>query len=376
MSTPPVCATEPHDYSLLETALGSFEPAINDAAERVQESTQRWLQHTRLVEGEQAKQRVLSTRAGELSARACPRAPLTVLELVSRWNTWLFLRDDVCDQTDVGRKPERTSRMNREHLEVLCGRSRGSDPLSHALADLHAQLVAAAGDHVRPSWLHAVEQYMHGCRWEAANRRLGRVPTLREYVTLRRFTGGLLPNLELFAALGGFTLTPWVRADPDVCELLDAANDAICWTNDIFSEARERAAGDVHNLVLVLEHHHHLPPGWAFRQAQEMIADRIRRFIELEPIVWATHSSCSSTRTFTFTLRWWMRGNLDWSRRCPRYRSSNRSSPGASHDSPTLQTARLHEPLAPMNTTHTRKDDNVRTRAGHDALDALRLRGR
>ena len=296
-----------------------FESGINPAVDEVAASTDAWLHDTGLVEGEGARRKLVADRLTELAARACRDAPVEVLDVVSRWNAWLFVRDDVCDRSDVGRDPARLQRLNDGHLGVLCGRAPGRSRLSRALSDVHRSLVALAGDRVRARWLHSVELYMEGCRWEAVNRRAGRVPELAEYIALRRWTGGLLPSLELYAALGGIASTPWTRADPRVCELLDAANDAVCWTNDVFSAERERAAGDVHNLVLVLEHHHRMQPSWAREQALDMIETRVRRFMELEPQVWSAHESA---RAFTLTLRAWLRGNLDWSRRSARYRPS------------------------------------------------------
>jgi 5-epi-alpha-selinene synthase len=298
-----------------------FDSDINDAADAVAAFTDEWLRTSGLVEGEGARRRWVAACLTELAARACPDAPVEVLDVVSRWNAWLFVRDDLCDRSDVGRDPDRMQILNEDHLSVLCGRAPGPNRLARALAEIHRALVDMAGDLVRPRWLHAVELYMEGCRWEAVNRRAGRVPVLDEYLALRRWTGGLLPSLELYAALGGISSTPWSRADPLVCELLDVTNDAVCWTNDIFSAERERAAGDVHNLVLVLEHHHRVPTAWARQRALDMIEARVRRFIELEPLVWSVHQAeGEDALAFTHTLRAWLRGNLDWSRRSARYR--------------------------------------------------------
>ena len=91
--------------------------------------------------------------------------------------------------------------------------------------------------------------YLCGCEWEAENRAQGLVLEA-EFLRKRRDAGAIWPSLDLLEDAAGVLL-----AGPRDVPLLAAARtacaDVVCWTDDLLTVGKERAHGDVHNLVIL-----------------------------------------------------------------------------------------------------------------------------
>jgi 5-epi-alpha-selinene synthase len=85
---------------------------------------------------------------------------------------------------------------------------------------------------------------------------------------------------SLIEPLERILLSADVKARQDVTALGRLAGSIICWTNDLLSYDKERAHSDVHNLVMVYEHHRGLSVGAAAAQAVGCINEATRDFCE------------------------------------------------------------------------------------------------
>jgi hypothetical protein len=80
-----------------------FPAAISPHAATIEAATIAWARHIGLIQGPADIQRLQQLQYGMLMARAYPHAALPALQLISDWNTWLFLLDDQCDEAGLGR---------------------------------------------------------------------------------------------------------------------------------------------------------------------------------------------------------------------------------------------------------------------------------
>jgi 5-epi-alpha-selinene synthase len=98
------------------------------------------------------------------------------------------------------------------------------------------------------------------------------------------------------------------------------ANNLISWCNDLVSLEKEMRVGDVHNLVVVLQHHHQISLQQAIHMAIEQHNAEMKAYLELEPQVPSFGPDIDpQVQLYLRGLRHWMRGNLDWGLTAKRY---------------------------------------------------------
>jgi Terpene synthase family 2, C-terminal metal binding len=320
-----------------------FPPAMNPEAEAAQDHTLAWARKHALVRDEAAYERLRRSRFGFLAAHAYPKATLPRLSIASDWNTWLFVMDDECDESGIGRRPKRLGILHHRFSGLLTGdgipRLRGRPgridvPLSHALCDLRDRMRALMPRAWMTRFVQSAIEYFESSEWEAENREQGVWPDAATYIRMRPYTGGLYTDIELIELTEGIDLPIVVRNHPVLKRLALLTNNVVCWSNDIFSLQKERAHRDMHNLALILHHHEGITEQAAVDQVARLIKGQVQRFIALEARLPQFGPSVDgAVRRFVAVLRAWMRGNLDWSCETGRYRHAEAPTPS----SPTVR---------------------------------------
>lgn len=319
-------------------------PAMNPEAEAAQDHTLAWVRRHALVRDEATFERLRASRFGFLIARAYPRAPLSRLAIVSDWNTWLFLMDDECDESGIGRRPQRLRTLHSRFVGVLTSASaritldtqspdrhgRIDVSLLHALGDLRDRMGALMPRAWMTRFVRSAVEYFESCEWEAENRERGVWPDAATYIRMRCYTGALDSDIHLIELSEGIELPLAVRKHPVLERLMYLANTVVCWSNDIFSLRKERAHRDMHNLVLILLHHEGITEQAAVDRVARLIKGQVQRFIALEARLPQFGPSIdAAVRRFVAVLRAWMRGNLDWSCETGRYRHAEAQTPSS-----------------------------------------------
>ncbi len=64
-----------------------------------------WAQRVHLLPDAAATRRLATSHIGELAARFHPNAARDTLHLVAAWYVWGFVRDNLCDELDLGTDP-------------------------------------------------------------------------------------------------------------------------------------------------------------------------------------------------------------------------------------------------------------------------------
>lgn len=301
-----------------------FPSAVNRHAEAVNQHTLAWVQRFNLVPNDVDFNRLIASKFGWLAARAYPNAPLEELGIVSDWNTWLFIRDDQCDESGIGKDPTLLAGLHDNLLEILTGRKPGRQdpPLAHALHDLCERLLRKASNAWMCRFIHSVIEYFESSVWEARNRADKVTPDPETYITMRPYTGGLYTDIELIDLTESIHLPLHVRKHVTVQRLALMANNVVCWSNDIISFAKEVQHNDVHNLVVTLRQHHRLTLQESINRAAELTNAEVRAFMALQEELPAFGPAIDADlKRFVAVLRSWMRGNLDWASVSGRYQS-------------------------------------------------------
>ncbi|MEU6851101.1 terpene cyclase [Actinacidiphila alni] len=308
-----------------------FPFRVNPYADAARDHLAGWARDAGLVRRESARQRFDRADFGWFAALVYPEANAAHLELMADWFAWLFLVDDQLDDGLFGRSQDQVGDVVDQMRAVLGGRGPGPagggtvlPTVVSSLADLWRRTTADAP----PGWDRRFIGHLEQCLstaalWEAGNRIGGIVPPEDVYIANRRHTGAIYVCMDLIEIVRPTRMPDEVRGSREFGAALDAACNVVCWTNDVYSLAKERALGEVHNLVYVVQHHRGLTERQALERVHAAIDAETGRFLAHERDVLAAHPDWAGPLgRYLDGMRTWMRGNLDWSRRTKRYRTS------------------------------------------------------
>ena len=250
----------------------------------IAQATSRWLSTFDLGPQDDVSRVHFSGTFAQLAAALHPTAAADALRLMADWYCVMFLHDDRCDASGIGKDPARLRALTARLLAALKGHAPVPDdePLAWAMSDLSRRFRDAGSD----AWLDEVAAhvtaYFSSLAWEADNRARGVVPILDEYVRMRPLTAGLAIDEAFLSLVDDLHLPGEVHAHPTVQALTVHANRAVCWSNDIISLEKELQGGDVHNLVLVLRQERGLGLQDALEAAAAMYHQELERLIDVE----------------------------------------------------------------------------------------------
>ncbi|MGH3086609.1 MAG: terpene synthase family protein [Rubrobacteraceae bacterium] len=302
-----------------------FPSAINEDAKEIHVESVEWARRLGLVTTAEAYEKALEGRLGWLAGYFHPTAGREKLRLISDWCAWMFLRDDLVDDANFFRHPERLASLDTRFLDIL----RGADPakedyaLSAAIANLRERLrpeVPAALWMRR--FIRSVKEHFDSTLWESINRARGIVPDLATYNRMRPITGGMDVDTNFIEIATGIYLPPEVHGHRVVSSMTRISSLSICWMNDLFSLQKELARGDVHNIVLIIQNQEGLTLDEAIKKAVEMNEDEVRSFLELEKELPSFGPAIDGDlQKYVSILKTRMSGNLDWSMESARYKT-------------------------------------------------------
>jgi hypothetical protein len=174
----------------------------------------------------------------DLCLAAWPTATGAELDLATRWALWTWIVDDVFDGEMLGESRQTVGEFALSLLLVAGGSTRpghADHPAAHALADLAQDTRAMMPDLWWQRYLTHLEDWVH-----TASAKLldfvqpHRVPTLRQYLTIRPTDGGML-LAAMWCELAEQCVTPdW--NDALVQSLLRSFSAIGCLVNDLAAD--------------------------------------------------------------------------------------------------------------------------------------------
>lgn len=302
-----------------------FPPTMHPQVEEVHQHTLAWARQHHLVQQEAAIERLRVARFAWLTARGYPSAGLEELALANDLNTWLFMLDDQFDDGELGRQPERIPLLIAQLLANLDyppanQSSPLGGPIGASLRDIWTRIVAFTTPRWQRRFLRHLAAYFHSYIWETTNRAQGLIPEITLYIEKRQDTGAMLLALDFIDLTEHTSLPAEVYASSQFQALLRITNNAVCWSNDIFSLEKEIARGDLNNLVLAVQQEQDC----TLQEAVDLVNAMITREIQLfETLVGqlpgAFPRQAQELQRYCAVMQSWIRGNLDWSLETVRY---------------------------------------------------------
>ena len=256
----------PHNADFRDVILSSWPFSLTSekhpAVSSCDDAVRKWSCKYGLIDSSDAMHQMhplLALRSAELAGYGYSRASTDVLALAAQWVMWFFLLDDIFDEGVDGQSAARaTVRLAplRELLQTFGTRTEtdGEVPgVESAFTDLlqrTAEIMASAQFNQFVVHMH---WYFDSLVVEAKNRETNTMPSLSDYLRLRRDTGPVLPLLDLVEQAESIRLPSDFYGSREYRDMIGAAADIASWINDIFSAQKEIANGDVHNLVILLQ---------------------------------------------------------------------------------------------------------------------------
>lgn len=262
-----------------------------------------------------------------LAARFYPTAAGTELDLGVDLMSWFFLFDDLFDGPH-GEDPPRAEQLIDTMVHALEYRPREpAAPIVKALADLWQRSCVGMSGSWRIRAARHWRAYLVGHVAETRNRHDRVRLTVEEYLRLRRDTIGVQVTVDLAESIGHYEIPDQVFFSWPIADMRTIAADVDTLHNDIVSVEKEQAAGDIHNILLILEREKHRDRSAIVDLVSVMLRKRVDRFIALESRITALcanshlspRQSEALNRYVTDALRPVMRGAFDWAEGTGRY---------------------------------------------------------
>ncbi|KAG2047362.1 terpene synthase [Suillus hirtellus] len=253
-------------------------------------------------------------------AVACyPDADSFHLQVCSDFLNWLFITDDLMESGVVD--------VHEVHESCI---SAFRNPINFDTERLDAKMCKSilsrfketAGPGCTERFIYTSGLYFAAVAKQVDHRAKGHVYDLESCIALRRDTGGLKPSFNLIEFAARIDLPDEVVSHPVVKALEDAANDHVCWHNDILSYNKEQSCGHApwENIVPVIMHEQGLDLQGAMDYAGQMCKDAIQRFDSNRAILpsWGKEVD-RQVAIYIKGLQHWMVGSLRWHFDCVRY---------------------------------------------------------
>ncbi|MFN6541133.1 MAG: terpene synthase family protein [Nostoc sp. EkiNYC01] len=304
-----------------------FAMQINRHVDVLQELGIEWVLRFNLLANESTYKRFCKSNFFLLAASAYPDSDLEELKIANDWLSWVFLWDDQCDLSDLGKKPEVLKIHNQRYLEILNGVEVTSEdpPLVLALSNLRERILARRSLTWFRNFITSFGEWLEACTDEATIRAQGIVPDVDAYIMTRKSSIGVDAFLTLTEFCHNLTIPDFLRKDETILKLQFLTGHIIACCNDIFSASREISSGDVHNLVFVLHYQHQISLNQAIQRVVEMHNSAVQRMMDLEASIPTFGKEVDAeVAKYILGMHAWIRSNNDWYSQTSRYHSVER----------------------------------------------------
>ncbi|RWR01805.1 hypothetical protein ED28_11305 [[Pantoea] beijingensis] len=307
-----------------------FTTWMNPHHDQSWDLSRQWLKQTGLIKGRQATERLDRSGFSQLTAQAYPNATQQQLTIAINWLIWLFLFDDQLDECYLGHDKQQAAviidRLYQfTHIDT-CQSLEPSSPIEVAFVDLCQEYTRTLNVQQHQSFMQNIRNYLASMRWEVSTRADGTLPHFINFIELRRDTGAVRMVLDLIEYCLGSPIPNEIANSLEMQVLKDCTIDVICMSNDLFSFEKEQARGDTNNLVTVWQHCTHSDLQEAADTIYRFVLNRQQLFIDtqsrLESLLHTLkldEQTCTSIRDYVQGMGHWMRANLEFSLRTPRY---------------------------------------------------------
>ncbi|MEU0651139.1 epi-isozizaene synthase [Streptomyces albogriseolus] len=252
---------------------------------KLQRETRAWLLEKRLMTPEKVESYADGLCYTDLMAGYYIGAPDEVLQAIADYSAWFFVWDDRHDRDIVHGRPDAWRRLKDllHHALDRPGDHLGhQDPVVGGLADSVRRLYAFLPDTWNARFARHFHTVIEAYDREFHNRTEGIVPTVEEYLELRRLTFAHWIWTDLLEPSAGHELPDAVRKNPAYRKPALLSQEFAAWYNDLCSLPKEIAGNEVHNLGISLVTHEGMTLEEAIADVRRRVEECISEFLDAE----------------------------------------------------------------------------------------------
>ncbi|QHG17683.1 terpene synthase [Nostoc sp. ATCC 53789] len=301
-----------------------FPSQTNKYVDILEDYSLEWVLRFNLLSNESTYKRFCKSKFFLLAASAYPYSNIEELKIAHDWLSWVFIWDDQCDLSDLGKKPEVLKLFHQRFLEILNGAEVTNQDiaLTFALSNLRERTLAKGSLTWFNHFISSLEKWLQGCVEEATIRTQGIVPDLDTYMMIRKSSVGVDAFLAITEFCHNLRIPNFLRKDEKILQMQFLTGHIIACCNDIFSASREISNGDVNNLVLVLHKQFKIPLNEAFDRVAEIHNTAVQKMMDLETSIPNFREEADpDAAKFILGMHYWIRSNHDWYSQTGRYQS-------------------------------------------------------
>ncbi|QRV79773.1 terpene synthase [Ceratobasidium sp. AG-Ba] len=263
---------------------------------------------------------------GQLGALVYPEADLLHFRPSIDFLIWIFAFDDMFDEGNLRGNIYATKIVIDNAMDVLRNPDTAK-PGSKAVAALHDvfdRMRREASEATTDRFIHSAELYMNAVLEQNERRAVGSIPTVQEWIQLRRDVVAVQISFAVLEYSLGLDLPNQVHNHPVMFELELAANDIIAWTNDIYSFPAEYTQGDPQSLVFILMYNERMDLQSAVNHVEQLICGRTRRYVNAKSRLPSFGPKIDpQIARYIRGLEYWIQGSIHWTFASPRYFGAN-----------------------------------------------------
>ncbi|WP_369276324.1 epi-isozizaene synthase [Streptomyces sp. R11] len=248
---------------------------------RLQEKTRTWLLEKRLMPADKVEEYADGLCYTDLMAGYYIGAPEDVLQAIADYSAWFFVWDDRHDRDIVHRRPAAWRRLRfRLHaaLDSPEDHLHHEDPLVAGFADSMVRLYSFLPGTWNARFARHFHTVIEAYDREFRNRTEGIIPSVEEYLALRRLTFAHWIWTDLLEPAAGLELPDAVRKHPAYRRAALLSQEFAAWYNDLCSLPKEIAGDEVHNLGISLVKHDGLTLEEAVTEVRRRVEESISEF--------------------------------------------------------------------------------------------------
>ncbi|THU86033.1 terpenoid synthase [Dendrothele bispora CBS 962.96] len=237
------------------------------------EASEAWFKSIGAYHGKNL-QRFLSHRFDLFAELSFPDADQQHLETCIDFFFWAFSFDDLSDEGELQAKPEEHEIGVKLCMSILCDPvpKRTGFPYARMLTHIWRELRQTATPGVCDRFTKSAIEWFNGQLQQGTNRKMGRMPTIEEFIPMRRATIGCGMVEAMIEYSLDIDLPEHVFEHPIIRAMSDATNDMMTWPN------KEQADGDYQNLVFVVMEEKDLDLQDAIDHVISMLSDRVAEY--------------------------------------------------------------------------------------------------
>ncbi|MGL5742808.1 MAG: terpene synthase family protein [Legionella sp.] len=168
-----------------------------------------------------------------------------------------------------------------QHILYGAESNKNDGAFAQSLHDICVRFKKMASKKTFDRFIKDMDDYLYSVVWESQQRNNEVIPDLKTYIEKRALTGAMLAEFDFIELAQRCEVPDEILDNEPMKSVIDKANNAINWFNDINGIKRDFATGSVFSIVTVIKNQFNLSWKDALQKAVDLHNEAVKEFIRL-----------------------------------------------------------------------------------------------